>query len=43
MSVQIQFFKDCGEDDVCTTDLVLQAHMDISGTRYSYEMLYLPP
>uniref|UniRef100_A0AAQ5XKK2 VWFA domain-containing protein n=1 Tax=Amphiprion ocellaris TaxID=80972 RepID=A0AAQ5XKK2_AMPOC len=28
----IQFFKDCGEDDVCTTDLVLQAHMDISGT-----------
>lgn len=29
----IHFFKDCGEDDVCTTDLVLQAHMDISGTR----------
>uniref|UniRef100_A0A8C9XKR5 Integrin subunit alpha 10 n=1 Tax=Sander lucioperca TaxID=283035 RepID=A0A8C9XKR5_SANLU len=29
----IQFFKDCGEDDVCTTDLVLQAHMDITGTR----------
>ncbi|XP_068611749.1 integrin alpha-10 [Brachionichthys hirsutus] len=29
----IQFFKDCGEDDVCTTDLVLQAYMDISGTR----------
>lgn len=29
----IQFFKDCGEDDVCTTDLVLQARMDISGTR----------
>ncbi|XP_042279483.1 integrin alpha-10 isoform X2 [Thunnus albacares] len=29
----ISFFKDCGEDDVCTTDLVLQAHMDISGTR----------
>uniref|UniRef100_A0AAX7TTG7 VWFA domain-containing protein n=1 Tax=Astatotilapia calliptera TaxID=8154 RepID=A0AAX7TTG7_ASTCA len=28
----IPFFKDCGEDDVCTTDLVLQAHMDISGT-----------
>uniref|UniRef100_A0A8C7K3S8 Integrin subunit alpha 10 n=1 Tax=Oncorhynchus kisutch TaxID=8019 RepID=A0A8C7K3S8_ONCKI len=24
----------CGEDDVCVTDLVLQAHMDISGTRY---------
>uniref|UniRef100_A0A671M8H1 Integrin alpha-10-like n=1 Tax=Sinocyclocheilus anshuiensis TaxID=1608454 RepID=A0A671M8H1_9TELE len=29
----IPFFKDCGEDDVCVTDLVLQAHMDISGTR----------
>lgn len=29
----IPFFKDCGEDDVCTTDLVLSAHMDISGTR----------
>ncbi|KAF3691974.1 Integrin alpha-10 Precursor [Channa argus] len=29
----IPFFKDCGEDDVCTTDLVLQAHMDITGTR----------
>uniref|UniRef100_A0A674PIQ5 Integrin subunit alpha 10 n=1 Tax=Takifugu rubripes TaxID=31033 RepID=A0A674PIQ5_TAKRU len=22
----------CGEDDVCTTDLVLQAHMDITGS-----------
>uniref|UniRef100_A0A674D5J9 Integrin subunit alpha 10 n=1 Tax=Salmo trutta TaxID=8032 RepID=A0A674D5J9_SALTR len=32
-SVSITFFKDCGEDDVCVTDLVLQAHMDISGTR----------
>ncbi|KAM6910650.1 integrin alpha-10 isoform 1-T1 [Xenentodon cancila] len=29
----IPFFKDCGEDDVCTTDLVLKAHMDISGTK----------
>lgn len=29
----IAFFKDCGEDDVCTTDLVLQAHMDVSGSR----------
>ncbi|XP_017280611.1 integrin alpha-10 [Kryptolebias marmoratus] len=29
----IPFFKDCGEDDVCTTDLVLQARMDVSGTR----------
>ncbi|KAM4580746.1 integrin alpha-10 [Odontesthes bonariensis] len=29
----IPFFKDCGEDDVCTTDLVLKAHMNISGTR----------
>lgn len=34
--LQIQFFKDCGEDDVCTTDLVLQAHMDISGTKYIF-------
>ncbi|KAK5599870.1 hypothetical protein CRENBAI_014469 [Crenichthys baileyi] len=32
----IPFFKDCGEDDVCTTDLVLQAHMDLSGTRVCY-------
>uniref|UniRef100_A0A8K9WMB7 Integrin subunit alpha 10 n=1 Tax=Oncorhynchus mykiss TaxID=8022 RepID=A0A8K9WMB7_ONCMY len=27
------YYSDCGEDDVCVTDLVLQAHMDISGTR----------
>uniref|UniRef100_A0A3Q4AL80 VWFA domain-containing protein n=1 Tax=Mola mola TaxID=94237 RepID=A0A3Q4AL80_MOLML len=32
----IQFFKDCGEDDVCTTDLVLQAHMDMPGTQKPY-------
>uniref|UniRef100_A0AAX7STM2 VWFA domain-containing protein n=1 Tax=Astatotilapia calliptera TaxID=8154 RepID=A0AAX7STM2_ASTCA len=36
----IPFFKDCGEDDVCTTDLVLQAHMDISGTRYRTEIFW---
>ncbi|KAM4663706.1 integrin alpha-10 [Discoglossus pictus] len=29
----VPFFKDCGEDDVCLTDLALQARMDISGTR----------
>ncbi|XP_058270253.1 integrin alpha-10 isoform X1 [Hemibagrus wyckioides] len=29
----IPFYKDCGEDDVCVTNLVLQAHMDIKGTR----------
>uniref|UniRef100_A0A670ZEH6 Integrin subunit alpha 10 n=1 Tax=Pseudonaja textilis TaxID=8673 RepID=A0A670ZEH6_PSETE len=29
----IPFFKDCGEDDECVTDLVLQAEMDISGSR----------
>uniref|UniRef100_A0A4W4FSA9 VWFA domain-containing protein n=1 Tax=Electrophorus electricus TaxID=8005 RepID=A0A4W4FSA9_ELEEL len=29
----IPFYKDCGEDDVCVTDLVLQAHMDLSGSR----------
>uniref|UniRef100_A0A8C6TLZ7 Integrin, alpha 10 n=1 Tax=Neogobius melanostomus TaxID=47308 RepID=A0A8C6TLZ7_9GOBI len=33
----IPFFKDCGEDDVCTTDLVLSARMDITGTRYQYK------
>uniref|UniRef100_A0A674D1Z8 Integrin subunit alpha 10 n=1 Tax=Salmo trutta TaxID=8032 RepID=A0A674D1Z8_SALTR len=32
----ITFFKDCGEDDVCVTDLVLQAHMDISGTSQAF-------
>lgn len=25
---------------MCTTDLVLQAHMDISGTRYRYEIFF---
>uniref|UniRef100_A0A8C4EZP2 Integrin, alpha 10 n=1 Tax=Dicentrarchus labrax TaxID=13489 RepID=A0A8C4EZP2_DICLA len=30
----------CGEDDVCTTDLVLQAHMDISGTSFSLCFLH---
>ncbi|MBN3292954.1 ITA10 protein, partial [Polypterus senegalus] len=30
----IPFFKDCGDDDICVSDLVLQATMDISGTRY---------
>ncbi|KAJ6651352.1 hypothetical protein lerEdw1_021051 [Lerista edwardsae] len=29
----IPFFKDCGEDDECLTDLVLQARMDIAGSR----------
>ncbi|XP_075463988.1 integrin alpha-10 isoform X3 [Ascaphus truei] len=29
----VPFFKDCGEDDECITDLVLQAHMDITGSR----------
>uniref|UniRef100_A0A8C4GPZ6 Integrin, alpha 10 n=1 Tax=Dicentrarchus labrax TaxID=13489 RepID=A0A8C4GPZ6_DICLA len=36
----LTFFKDCGEDDVCTTDLVLQAHMDISGTSFSLCFLH---
>uniref|UniRef100_A0A672G3V3 Integrin, alpha 10 n=1 Tax=Salarias fasciatus TaxID=181472 RepID=A0A672G3V3_SALFA len=39
----IPFFKDCGEDDVCTTDLVLQAHMDVSGTRYKPSDLFFNP
>eukprot|EP00079_Xenopus_tropicalis_P038242 XP_017952013.1 PREDICTED: integrin alpha-10 [Xenopus tropicalis] len=29
----VPFFKDCGEDDECITDLVLQARMDINGSR----------
>ncbi|CAI5797840.1 integrin alpha-10 [Podarcis lilfordi] len=29
----IPFFKDCGEDDECITDLVLRAQMDITGSR----------
>ncbi|XP_042295966.1 integrin alpha-10 [Sceloporus undulatus] len=29
----IPFFKDCGEDDECITDLALQAQMDIAGSR----------
>ncbi|XP_041035656.1 integrin alpha-10 [Carcharodon carcharias] len=31
----IPFFKDCGDDDECLTDLTLQAHLDISGSRQS--------
>ncbi|XP_069508862.1 integrin alpha-10 [Ambystoma mexicanum] len=30
---QVPFFKDCGEDEECVTDLALQAAMDITGTR----------
>ncbi|NXA12319.1 ITA10 protein, partial [Sapayoa aenigma] len=30
----IPFFKDCGEDDECVTDLVLRATTDIAGSRY---------
>ncbi|XP_073465433.1 integrin alpha-10 [Aquarana catesbeiana] len=29
----VPFFKDCGEDDECITDLALRARMDIVGTR----------
>ncbi|XP_030043509.1 integrin alpha-10 [Microcaecilia unicolor] len=29
----VPFFKDCGNDNVCVTDLMLQAHTDITGTR----------
>uniref|UniRef100_A0A8C5WCN7 Integrin subunit alpha 10 n=1 Tax=Leptobrachium leishanense TaxID=445787 RepID=A0A8C5WCN7_9ANUR len=29
----VPFFKDCGEDNECITDLVLQARMDISGSK----------
>ncbi|KAK7878844.1 hypothetical protein WMY93_030870 [Mugilogobius chulae] len=38
----IPFFKDCGEDDVCTTDLVLSARMDISGTRQKPYLIRSP-
>ncbi|XP_078060899.1 integrin alpha-10 [Mustelus asterias] len=31
----IPFFKDCGDDDECLTDLRLQARLDISGSRQS--------
>ncbi|XP_067328666.1 integrin alpha-10 isoform X2 [Anolis sagrei] len=31
----IPFFKDCGEDDECVTDLALRARMDIAGSRQS--------
>ncbi|ERE90886.1 integrin alpha-10-like protein [Cricetulus griseus] len=31
----VPFSKDCGTDDECITDLVLQAHMDIRGSRKS--------
>uniref|UniRef100_A0A8C3N3H0 Uncharacterized protein n=1 Tax=Geospiza parvula TaxID=87175 RepID=A0A8C3N3H0_GEOPR len=30
----IPFFKDCGDDDECVTDLVLKATTDIVGSRY---------
>ncbi|KAK4807652.1 hypothetical protein QYF61_015998 [Mycteria americana] len=35
----IPFFKDCGEDDECVTDLVLRATMDIAGSRQSPHVL----
>ncbi|XP_075301208.1 integrin alpha-10 isoform X2 [Opisthocomus hoazin] len=35
----IPFFKDCGEDDECVTDLVLRATMDIVGSRQSPHVL----
>ncbi|XP_013860144.1 integrin alpha-10 [Austrofundulus limnaeus] len=38
----ISFFKDCGEDDVCMTDLVLQANMDITGTRQKPHVIRSP-
>uniref|UniRef100_A0A3B1JEF1 Integrin, alpha 10 n=1 Tax=Astyanax mexicanus TaxID=7994 RepID=A0A3B1JEF1_ASTMX len=35
------FIKDCGEDDVCVTDLVLKAHMDISGEHGKKQQPYV--
>ncbi|KAJ1081209.1 hypothetical protein NDU88_001392 [Pleurodeles waltl] len=31
---QVPFFKDCGDDEECVPDLVLQARMDIVGNRH---------
>ncbi|XP_030921628.1 integrin alpha-10-like, partial [Geospiza fortis] len=38
-SFQIPFFKDCGDDDECVTDLVLKATTDIVGSRQSPHIL----
>ncbi|NXX36035.1 ITA10 protein, partial [Nicator chloris] len=38
-SFQIPFFKDCGDDDECVTDLVLKATTDIMGSRQSPHIL----
>ncbi|XP_074709045.1 integrin alpha-10 isoform X1 [Strix uralensis] len=35
----IPFFKDCGEDNECVTDLVLRATMDIASSRQSPHVL----
>ncbi|KAM7028926.1 integrin alpha-10 [Acridotheres tristis] len=35
----IPFFKDCGDDDECVTDLVLEATTDIAGSRQSPHIL----
>ncbi|XP_027529349.1 integrin alpha-10-like, partial [Neopelma chrysocephalum] len=35
----IPFFKDCGEDDECVSDLVLRASADIAGSRQSPHVL----
>nr|XP_021139125.1 integrin alpha-10-like [Columba livia] len=35
----VPFFKDCGEDNECVTDLALRATMDITGSRQSPHVL----
>ncbi|OPJ85673.1 hypothetical protein AV530_009230 [Patagioenas fasciata monilis] len=35
----VPFFKDCGEDNECVTNLVLRATMDITGSRQSPHVL----
>ncbi|KAM6106618.1 integrin alpha-10 [Pterocles gutturalis] len=35
----IPFFKDCGDDNECVTDLVLRATMDMAGSRQSPHVL----
>lgn len=33
LSLQVPFTKDCGSDDVCTSDLTLMVHTDTEASR----------